>query len=142
MNRDALNALDQTIAIARERAGSRVPVVGIAGPQGSGKTTLVRACAAGHAKVAHFSLDDVYLGKAARQTLARRVHPLFETRGPPGTHDVALFHATLDALQSAEPDASTPIPTFDKVADDQAPRARWQNFLGRPGLILIDGWCL
>jgi D-glycerate 3-kinase len=142
MNRDALNALDQTVAIARARAGARVPVVGIAGPQGSGKTTLVQACAASQAGVAFFSLDDVYLSKQARQSLAMRVHPLFATRGPPGTHDVALFQATLDMLQKADPDSRTAIPSFDKVTDDVTLRSRWTQFVGRPNLILIDGWCL
>jgi D-glycerate 3-kinase len=70
------------------------------------------------------------------------VHPLFATRGPPGTHDADLFHATLDALQNADPDSRTPIPAFDKVADDALPRSRWPIFQGRPNLILIDGWCL
>ncbi len=142
MNRDALNALDQAVAIARERAGGRIPVVGVAGPQGSGKTTLVMACASAHPSVAHFSLDDVYLSQQARRSLAMRVHPLFATRGPPGTHDMDLFHATLDALQAADPDSHTPIPMFDKVADDVAARMRWPVFKGRPSLILVDGWCL
>jgi D-glycerate 3-kinase len=142
MNRDALNALDQTIAIARKRAAGRVPVVGIAGPQGSGKTTLVSACAAMQVGVAHFSIDDVYLGQAARRSLAMRVHPLFATRGPPGTHDADLFNATLDSLQKADPDSRTQIPAFDKVTDDTLPRTRWTSFRGRPNLILIDGWCL
>jgi D-glycerate 3-kinase len=142
MNRDALNALDQTIAIARSRAGGRVPVIGIAGPQGSGKTTLVHACAALHGRIAHFSLDDVYLGQSARHALATRLHPLFLTRGPPGTHDVDLLTATLDALQSADPDSRTAIPAFDKVGDDVLPRPRWSVFDGKPSMILIDGWCI
>lgn len=142
MNRDALNALDQTVALARKRAGGRVPVIGIAGPQGSGKTTLVSACAAMTPGVAHFSLDDVYLGQAARRSLAMRVHPLFATRGPPGTHDTGLFNATLDSLQKADPDSRTPIPAFDKAADDSLPRTRWTSFRARPNIILVDGWCL
>jgi D-glycerate 3-kinase len=142
MNLTALKTLDQVIAIARQRAGSRTPVVGIAGPQGSGKTTLVHACAASRRRVAHFSLDDVYLGRAARRALAAKLHPLFATRGPPGTHDVDLFNATLDALRAADPDSRTPIPVFDKVADDPTSRPRWPVFQGRPDLILIDGWCL
>ena len=67
MNSDALNALDQVVAIARRRADGRVPVVGVAGPQGSGKTTLVKAYAAMHAGVAHFSLDDVYLDASLKR---------------------------------------------------------------------------
>jgi D-glycerate 3-kinase len=142
MNRDALNALDQAVAIARKRADTRVPVVGITGPQGSGKTTLVHAYAALQGRIAHFSLDDVYLGHSARKALAARLHPLFATRGPPGTHDVDLLNATLDALQAADPDSRTLIPAFDKIADDVLPRSRWPVFDGKPNLILVDGWCL
>lgn len=142
MNRDALNALDQTVAIARQKAGGRIPVVGVAGPQGSGKTTLVRAFAAFHPAVAHFSLDDVYLDAAARRMLSATVHPLFATRGPPGTHDLDLLNATLDALQATDPDSRTPLPAFDKVTDNPMPRSARPIFEGRPQLILLDGWCL
>lgn len=142
MNRDALNALDQTVAIAREKAGGRIPVVGIAGPQGAGKTTLVKAYAAFHPQTAHFSLDDVYLDTSERRKLAAAIHPLFATRGPPGTHDLALFGQTLDALQSADPDSRTLLPAFDKVTDNPAPKARRPVFEGRPQMILVDGWCL
>ena len=88
MNSDALNALDQAVAIARERAGSRPAIVGVAGSQGSGKTTLVAAYAAAHPRIAHFSLDDVYLPASYRRLIAQSVHPLFATRGPPGTHNL------------------------------------------------------
>lgn len=142
MNRAALNALDRTVAIAREQAGGRIAVVGVAGPQGSGKTTLVTAYAALHPQTAHFSLDDVYLGSAERRKLAAAVHPLFVTRGPPGTHDLALLTETLDNLQSADPDSRIVLPAFDKVTDDPMPRTRRPTFEGRPQLILIDGWCL
>jgi D-glycerate 3-kinase len=142
MNRDALNALDQTVAIARKRAGGRIPVVAVAGPQGSGKTTLVRAYATFHPQTAHFSLDDVYLEASQRQKLGAGVHPLFATRGPPGTHDLALLGETLDALQSADPDSRTLLPAFDKTTDNPSPRARRPVFEGRPQIILVDGWCL
>ena len=39
-----------------------------------------------------FSMDDLYLGRAARVDLARRIHPLLATRGVPGTHDPMLGH--------------------------------------------------
>ncbi len=142
MNRDALNALDQTIAIARERQRGPVPIVGVAGPQGSGKTTLVRAYVSAHPGVAHFSIDDVYLKKKDRQTVAHEVHPLFATRGPPGTHDIALFNETLTALESALPDWQVALPAFDKVADERIPGERWPVFRGRPDVILVDGWCI
>jgi D-glycerate 3-kinase len=119
----------------------RPPLIGIAGPQGSGKTTLARAVAAA-VNGAAFSLDDVYLTRAERRALAARVHPLFAVRGPPGTHDLDLADRTVAALRAAGPESATPLPAFDKLADDRAPRTDWPVFHGRPGAILIDGWCL
>src|SRR5258706_4880519 len=121
--------------------GQGLPLIGVAGCQGSGKTTLcqhvARRCGA-----AHFSIDDVYLTRAERADLAHRRHPLFATRGPPGTHDIDLALATIAALEGASPTDRTPIPTFDKLADDRAPPDRWPRFEGRPSAILVDGWCL
>ena len=88
------------------------------------------------------SLDDVYLTNAERQAMAREVHPLFATRGPPGTHDLDLLQQALTALSAAGPGDDTLIPVFDKLADDRAPREAWRRFRGRPRAILLDGWCL
>ena len=74
--------------------------------------------------------------------MARNVHPLFATRGPPGTHDLNLLERTISALSGAGPDDETPLPVFDKLADDRLPDAEWPRFRGRPRAILIDGWCL
>jgi len=121
--------------------GDRPPLIAVVGAQGSGKTTLARA-AAERFGAAQISLDDVYLTRAGRETLARELHPLFVTRGPPGTHDLALLGGLIDRLSSAGPDDETLIPDFDKRADDRAPRDRWRRFRGRPSAILVDGWCL
>nr|WP_312449432.1 kinase [Brevundimonas naejangsanensis] len=127
--------------VAAHARPDHIPLIGIAGAQGSGKTTLARA-AAERFSAAHLSLDDVYLTKTERQTLARKVHPLFAVRGPPETHDLALLEAAIAALRAAEPDSRTPLPAFDKLADDRAPRTDWPVFAGRPSAVLIDGWCL
>jgi D-glycerate 3-kinase len=142
MNSDALNALDQAVAIARRRSLARTPVVGIAGPQGSGKTTLVAAYAATHGGAAHFSLDDVYLPANLRRLLASSVHPLFATRGPPGSHNLMLLGETLDDLLEADASASTTLPAFDKLTDNPVHVTRRPVFHGKPAVILIDGWCL
>lgn len=141
-SRELLGALNATVMLARSRAAGRVPLVGVAGPQGSGKTTLVQAYAAAHAGVAAFSLDDVYLPSEGRREMAARSHPLFATRGVPGTHDIALLHSTLDQLQGGREGHTTPMPKFDKVADEPARKIEWSLFGGRPSLILLDGWCL
>ena len=119
----------------------RPPLIAVVGAQGSGKTTLARA-AADRFGAAQISIDDVYLTRAEREAMAREVHPLFLTRGPPGTHDLALLQRLIDDLSAAGPGDEIPIPDFDKRGDDRWPRERWRRFTGRPSAILIDAWCL
>lgn len=119
----------------------RPPLIAIVGAQGSGKTTLARAAADRFGAV-QISIDDVYLTRAERGAMARDVHPLFVTRGPPGTHDLGLLQQLIDALSAAGPDDETRIPDFDKRGDDRRPVEAWRVFRGRPSAILIDAWCL
>lgn len=114
----------------------------IAGLQGSGKSTLARQVAdAGRAmglRVAALSLDDGYLDRPQRKALARDVHPLLATRGPPGTHDVPLLLHVLDALRDGRP---VRVPRFDKLADRRLPERMWPRMAGCD-VVLVDGWCL
>lgn len=135
----ALTALENVAALARARARGRAPLIGVAGAQGSGKSTLLAAYAASHPDAVVLSIDDVYLPPAARLDLAARVHPLLATRGPPGTHDLALLHAVFDGLIAGAP---TPLPRFDKLADAPFPRETWRTHEGAPCAILLDGWCV
>lgn len=115
---------------------------GISGPQGSGKSTLAAqlagAAAARGVRVASISIDDFYLDLDERRALARDVHPLLATRGPPGTHDVALACRTLDALRAGRP---TPLPAFDKAADRRQPQPGWPVLEG-VDLVVFEGWLL
>ena len=116
------------------------PCYGITGLQGSGKTTLAHQVAALAAQrgrsVTVLSIDDFYLDRPEREALARDVHPLLATRGPPGTHEVALACATIDALSVG---ASVRLPRFDKLADRRIPRSGWPNS-GRTDLVILEGW--
>lgn len=136
---DALVA--DALAAARARP-VRTPVFAISGLQGSGKSTLAAQVAAraeaDGLRVAVVSLDDLYLTRDQRQRLAREVHPLLATRGPPGTHDVALGCRVLDALKAGDDIA---VPRFDKLADDRAEDA-WTRVQGRVDLVLFEGWCV
>src|SRR5690606_20688871 len=78
----------------------RPPLIGIVGAQGCGKTTLARAAAERFGAV-QISIDDVYLTRAEREAMARDLHPLFVTRGPPGTHDLDLLRQLIDRLSTA-----------------------------------------
>jgi len=143
----SLTAVPEIIyrVIQQQRAlhPERPVLIGVAGAQASGKTTAVELLeAANRPRYAQFSIDDVYLNTEERAAFAAKSHPLFVTRGPPGTHDIALARATIDALMSAAPDAETPLPRFDKIADHMKPRDAWPVYRGRPEAILVDAWCL
>ncbi|MBU6319836.1 MAG: kinase [Alphaproteobacteria bacterium] len=136
-------AAELVLAAARRCSEGRVPIVAVSGVQGAGKSTLARAlAAASQGAMAQFSLDDVYLGKQERRDLAAGVHPLLATRGPPGTHDLALLESALQNLLAAGPASVTPLPAFDKGQDDRLPESLWPRFAGQPEIILLEGWCL
>lgn len=117
------------------------PIFAIAGLQGTGKSTLSAQLAALAAergrRLVPLSIDDFYLGHAARQRLGREVHPLCATRGVPGTHDVALACEVLDALAAGRPAA---LPRFDKIADDRLPESQWP--VEQADLVVLEGWFL
>lgn len=116
-------------------------VYGISGLQGSGKSTLaaqlVAAARARGLRAVAVSIDDFYLDLPERQHLAREVHPLLATRGPPGTHDLALACDTLDALRAGR---AVAVPAFNKLADRRLPRPRWRCVAA--DLVVFEGWFL
>ena len=117
-------------------------VYAISGVQGSGKTTLAVQLAMlarrRGLRVQALSIDDFYLGLRERQRLGRAVHPLLATRGPPGTHDVALACEIIDCLRDDQP---VRLPRFDKLADRRLPPSRWRLVQG-VDLVVIEGWFL
>lgn len=151
----------------RARDPDKPALIGVGGAQGSGKSYQCRMLAmTNQPRFAHFSLDDVYLTKAERETqarfhcqtiidhpplfgptpsreererIARDIYPLLVTRGPPGTHDLGLASGLVARLGQA---LKTPLARFDKGTDDRAPPEIWPVFRGPAEAILIDGWCL
>lgn len=115
----------------------------LSGAQGSGKTTLAielqRLLQRRGFACAVLSLDDFYLTLDQRSTLARRVHPLLQTRGVPGTHDVALALEVIEALQRR---GEVALPSFDKARDDRRPRSEWSRVRSPMQIVLFEGWCL
>lgn len=136
--------LARDIGAWRAEAGASL-VIGINGAQGSGKSTLAAFLEQallpelGLCAVA-LSLDDLYLPRADREALARAVHPLFLTRGVPGTHDAALGCVLLDALRMAH--RPVRIPVFSKAEDDRLPESAWHEVATQPDIILFEGWCV
>ena len=124
-------------------ACDRTVVIGICGAQGSGKSTIASATGrlleARGLRVAVLSLDDLYHTRRERERLANELHPLFLTRGPPGTHDVELGAQILDALSGA---GNVALPRFDKALDTRLPRTEWGCAPGPVDVLLFEGWCV
>jgi D-glycerate 3-kinase len=118
--------------------GSRV--YSIAGLQGTGKSTLsaqvAELAARRGVRAVVLSIDDFYIDRPERLALGRDVHPLLATRGPPGTHDVALACEVVEALRDGRP---VRLPRFDKIADHRLPVGDWPLQDGAD-LVLFEGW--
>ena len=108
------------LIINKTNQSETAPIVGISGAQGTGKTSLSelleKILKTKDLNVVKFSIDDFYLTKMERQSLAINVHPLLQTRGIPGTHDTVLLSEKLEQL------ASQTIITSYKFLDLTKPR--------------------
>lgn len=143
---NVLVPLARGICEFHQRSG-RPLIVGISGAQGSGKTTLALIVAEWLERemglaAACLSLDGLYLRKSERRELSRRVHPLLETRGVPGTHDVARAEKLLDELTRTELERTVALPVFDKALDDRASASQWPVVNAPVDVVLFEGWCV
>lgn len=121
-------------------------LVSFNGAQGSGKSTMtafLRLILIHHFNLntVEVSLDDFYLTQRDRFQLASDIHPLFKTRGVPGTHDIKLAVNTINCLQHCSQNTPCAIPRFDKASDDRMPEAEWPVIDKPVDVILFEGWC-
>lgn len=128
----------------RDRGGPLV--VGLSGCPGSGRLTLALALQlvlrdGFVARTCVLSLSDFSLSLAKRRALARASHPLLETRGLPGTHDIALLQETLDQLL-CRGSHEIRLPAFDRVNDTPFPEDRWPSLPSGHEIIILEGWCV
>ena len=138
---DALEVVERAL-LERLTTTSRRPfVLGLCGAQGSGKSTLAarleRRLNAEGISCVTLSLDDLYKTRTARRQMARDVHPLFATRGPPGTHDLELGFALIEAIEHHQ---AGRIPRFDKARDDRYPAANCDIAPAGTQVLLLEGW--
>ncbi|MCG2633586.1 MAG: hypothetical protein J4A00_01495 [Gammaproteobacteria bacterium] len=131
----------------QQKTLNRTLLVGLNGAQGSGKSTLCRLLipilSEGFGlKACTLSLDDIYLTRAARAELAETRHPLFATRGVPGTHDLPLGYRVIRQLRTAGAGERVAIPRFDKAIDDRQAESTWPEIEGPVDIILFEGWCI
>lgn len=132
------------LAAALQQKISHQPLlVSINGAQGTGKTTLakfVKLLLETQYQLSSvvLSLDDFYLHRQQREQLAATIHPLFITRGVPGTHNLPLLEQTIEALLAGQPCL---IPRFNKATDNPFSKSAWLSCQQRADVILFEGWC-
>ena len=121
-------------------------IIGLAGGQGSGKTTISSILTLILQKyfklnVFKVSIDDFYKTRKDRRLLAKDKHSLLMTRGVPGTHDIDLMLNFFKKIKGKN-FKSLQIPKFDKAVDDRCPKSLWHKIKSRPDVLIFEGWCV
>tara|TARA_B100000029_G_scaffold67501_1_gene60172 strand:+ start:69 stop:1001 length:933 start_codon:yes stop_codon:yes gene_type:complete len=121
-------------------------IVGLAGGQGTGKTTIssiISIILRKYFKLNVFtiSIDDFYKTRKERLILSQKVHPSLMTRGVPGTHDAKIM---LDFFKRVKRSKfrSLKLPKFNKAIDDRYIKKLWYLIKKRPDVVIFEGWCV
>ena len=120
--------------------------VGLAGGQGTGKTTissLIKIILIKYFKLKVFriSIDDFYKTRKERISLSKRIHPMLLTRGVPGTHDINMMLSFFKKVKSKK-FKRLKLPTFNKAIDDRSNKKSWYELNEKPDVIIFEGWCV
>jgi D-glycerate 3-kinase len=120
--------------------------IGFAGSQGSGKTTITSILKIilkvfFKREIHVSSIDDFYKTFKDRKKMSRQIHPLFETRGVPGTHDINMIKNFFIRIKKKK-FKKFYLPKFDKSIDDRMEKKYWYNIKKKPEIIILEGWCV
>ena len=120
--------------------------LGISGGQGSGKTTIskiLKIIMKNYFKreVHVSSIDDFYKTLSQRKKLSKKIHPLFKTRGVPGTHDVNLIIKFFRNIK-VNKFRKIKLPKFDKSIDDRKKNKYFSTINNKPEIVILEGWCV
>ena len=132
--------------ISKKSNNKKPYFVGLAGGQGTGKTTIssiLEIILRKYFKLNVFkiSIDDFYRTRKERFNLSNKVHPLLMTRGVPGTHDIKIM---LDFFRKSKTKKfkTFRLPKFNKAFDDRCKKNQWYTIKKRPDVIIFEGWCV
>ncbi len=128
------------------KAQKRPLLLGLSGGQGSGKSTISQILkiifnSKFNLNVACLSIDDFYKTSLERKKMSKLIHPLFLTRGVPGTHDCKMLYNTIAKLLKKKFN-SIKTPKFDKSIDDRLNIKFWYKIKKKPDIIIFEGWCV
>ena len=130
-----------------KKANNKKPFfVGLAGGQGTGKTTIssiIKIILTKYFKLKVFkiSIDDFYKTRKERISLSKKVHQMLLTRGVPGTHDINVILNFFKKVKKKK-FISLKLPSFNKAVDDRFNKKYWYNIKDRPDVIIFEGWCV
>ena len=124
----------------------KTKIIGLSGGQGTGKSTITSILKFILKKqyslnLCIFSIDDFYKTKIERAKMSKSIHPLFLTRGVPGTHDLKLLNKVIQNLKKKN-FKTVLVPKFDKSSDDRFKKTKWQKIRTAPQIIILEGWCV
>ena len=120
--------------------------LGFSGSQASGKTTIAAILKVILKKyykrnIYVSSIDDFYKTLEDRSEMSHKIHPLFRTRGVPGTHDINLIKKFFDFIKKKN-FIKFESPRFGKSIDDRLKKKYWLNVKKRPEIVILEGWCV
>ncbi|GAA5826376.1 hypothetical protein JCM5353_004740 [Sporobolomyces roseus] len=132
---------------------NRALVIGIQGPQGSGKshlaTQLLTSPELRHLSLANLSLDDLYFPHSKLVQVAQENpgNPLLKGRGQAGTHDLRLGMKVLQELRESKKGGEVRVPVFEKSLNsgegDRVAQNEWVSVKeGRVDVVIFEGWML
>ena len=120
--------------------------LGFSGGQGSGKTTVAGILKIilknfFKRKIHVSSIDDFYKTLEDRNKMSNKIHPLFKTRGVPGTHDIDLIKKFFNNIKKKK-FKKIKLPKFEKATDDRFKKKYWFNLKQKPEIVILEGWCV
>ena len=121
-------------------------IIGVAGGQGTGKTTITSILSLilrtyFKLNVFKVSIDDFYKTRNERRILSLTKHPLLMTRGVPGTHDHKIISNFFKKVKKKN-FKNIKLPKFDKSIDDRCKKKLWYKLKFRPDVVILEGWCV
>jgi len=115
----------------------------LAGSQGIGKSTLLKVIELilkkyFNKKILCLNLDNFYFDKLKRIKLSKKIHPLLNTRGVPGTHDITNILKIINKFNREK--YPIKLPLFDKLSDS---RLKKQKLIKtKCDILILEGWCV
>ena len=132
--------------IAKKINKKKPLIIGLAGGQGTGKTTITSIITIILKKyfkldIFKISIDDFYKTRKQRALLSKNKHSLLMTRGVPGTHDIDIMLNFFKRIK-VKNFKILKLPKFNKGVDDRCKQSLWYKIQSKPDVVILEGWCV